>query len=146
MRQAEALQELRSPHRWSEASAARLEESAVLGCYAVRRLVNGFLLSDAVVHRPIGMTAYPARRPGGVLLGDAPLSELYDLGAGKAVAHDLMFLCHQVIQNCIFAADLQEGGELQGIYVTSDHQRKVALYRIEADALHGLFTGIGSDR
>ena len=40
LRQAEALHALAQPHRWSEASSVKLEETAVLGFYAVRRLVN----------------------------------------------------------------------------------------------------------
>ena len=145
LRQAEVLQELRKPHRWGEASSARLEETVVLGCYAVRRLVCGFLLSDALVHRLMPMTAFPARRKSGLLLGDEPLQDLYDLQVGKAVAHDLLFLCHQVIQNCIFVPQFDEGHALQGIYVTSDHQHKVALYRINVDAVGALFTSIGSE-
>jgi hypothetical protein len=145
-RQAEALEALRKPHRWSEASAVKLEEAVVLGFYAVRRLLNAFLLSTAQMHRPIPMRAFPVRRTDSPVLGDESPEELYDLKAGRAVAHDLIFLAHQVMHNCAFVPFFDSARRLQGIYVTSDHQRKVALYGIEIGALCELFAGIAAER
>ena len=50
-----------------------------------------------------------------------------------------MFLCHQVLQNCVFEPWLTSDNQLAGIYVTSDHQRKIALYGISLGDLHNLF-------
>jgi len=144
LRQAEALDKLRGSKRWAEPTAIKLEESVVLGFYAIRRLIGGFLLSEAAVHRPIAVTAYPARRPAGtVRLGDEDLETLYDLAAGRMASHDLSFLCHQVLHNCALAPQFGPEHELTGILVTSDHQRKVALYGLSLDALVALFRGIG---
>lgn len=144
LKQAEALEALRGGQRRTEASAVKLEEAVVLGFYAIRRLIGGFLLSEAVVHRPIAMTAYPARRPAGTIrLGDEDVRELYDLSAGRTTSHDLLFACHQVLHNCAFAAQPGATQALEGILVTSDHQRKVALYGIRLDALIALFRRIG---
>ena len=144
LRQADALQHLLEPHRWGEASAVKLEETVVLGCYAIQRLINGFLLSDAVVRRPIAMTAFPLRRKQGPLLGDEPIETLYDLAGGHAVAHDLVFLCHQVVHNCIFVPHLDANRCLTGIRATSDHQRRLALYAIDIATLQTLFRQLGA--
>ena len=143
LRQAEALQPLRQPHRWSEASTVRLEETVVLGFYAIRRLINAYLLSDALVHRPITMTAYPSQKKTGLLLGDEPLVTLYELKAGREVAHDLLFLCHQITNNCVFVPYFGKDKAIQGVYVTSDHQRKVALYGVTIESVQNLFREVG---
>jgi hypothetical protein len=146
VRQADALVNLREPHRWSTASAVKLEETVVVGFYAVRRLVNAFLLGPAIVHRPIRMTAFPARPRDSLLLGRDKIEDLYDLKTARQVSHDLLFLCHQVIQNCIFEPGFDADRNLDGLFVTSDHQRKVALYGVKCATLEVLFREIGSDR
>lgn len=144
LQQAETLEKLRGIKRLAAPSAIKLEEAVVLGFYAIRRLIGGFLLSDALIHRPIAMTALPVRRTSGAIrLGDEDIKELYDLAAGRAVAHDLSFLCHQVLHNCTFVPQFDSGHTLTGVLVTSDHQRKVALYAVSLDTLAALFRAIG---
>lgn len=142
---AKSLMSFIEPHHLTEASVVRLEETVVVGCYALRRLLNGFLLPESRRHQLLGMTAFPSRRMTSPMLGDEPLSVRYDLNAGKAVSHDLMFVCHQVLQNCVFEPWLGPDRRLIGIYVTSDHQRKIALYGITLTALSDCFTLISGE-
>jgi hypothetical protein len=146
LRQAATIGRLRQPHRWTEASSVKLEAAVALGFYALRHLVNAFLLSPGLVHRPIPMTAFPSRRVDRVLLEDAGAEVLYDLSAGKAVSHDLLFLCHQVTANCLFAPAFGPQKVLQGIRVTSDHQRSLALYGVGIDTIQGLLEAVASER
>jgi hypothetical protein len=145
LREADALRALAVPHRWGEPSAVKLEEAAVLGCYAIRRLAAGFLLSDSRLHRPIPLTAYPARRTAALLRAEERAAELYDTGAGRPVTHDVLFLCHQVLHNCVFEPRFGPGGELASVLATSDRQRKVALYGIGIHPLADLFRDIATD-
>jgi hypothetical protein len=142
--QARTVQDLMGPHRVSDPTLVKLEEAVVLGCYTIRRLINGFLLPDSLRHQPIPMTAFPRRPQHAPLLGDEPLRVRYDLDAGRPVHHDPSFLCHQVLQNCFFEPMLSNDKQLVGIYVTSDHQRKIALYGITLAALRDLFTTLGT--
>jgi hypothetical protein len=142
--QAKALQELMKPHRLSDASLVRLEETVVLGCYTIRRLINGFLLPDSHRNQPVYMSAFPRRPHSSSLLGDEPLRIRYDLDAGRSVQHDPIFLCHQVLQNCVFEPWLTPDNQLEGIYVTSDHQRKIALYGISLVDLQNLFNHLST--
>lgn len=142
--QARTLQELLKPHRLSEATLVKLEETVVLGCYTIRRLINGFLLSEAQRHQPIPMTAFPRRPNDSTFPTDRTLKLRYDLNAGRPVQHDPIFLCHQVLQNCYFEPWLTPEHQLTGIQVTSDHQRKVALYGVQLEVLHTLFHQLGS--
>lgn len=137
--QANALQELMKPHRLSDATMVRLEEAVVLGCYTIRRLINGFLLPESQRNQSVPMNAFPRRQHSSSLLGDEPLKIRYDLDAGRPVQHDPMFLCHQVLQNCVFEPWLTSDNQLSGIYMTSDHQRKIALYGVSLANLHNLF-------
>ena len=145
LRQAEALHDLAQPHRWSETSSVRIEETVVMGFYASQRLVNSFLLSEALVHQTLPMRAFPARRKTDLLLGEGSIEELYDLQAGRPLSHDLIFLCHQVLHNCIFAVYFGLDRTLQGVYLTSDHQRKVELYGIELRVIQDLFQRIAAE-
>lgn len=143
LKQADVLERMQTVTRWTEASSVRLEESVVLGFYDIRKLIGAYLLGNVLLHEPVRIQAYPVRRRGGVILSDERLEDLYDLSAGRSVAHDLLFLCHQAIHNCLFAPRFSSGRRLQGVYLTSDHQRKVALYAIELPALFSLFRKVG---
>ena len=143
LRQAGTLERLSVVRRWGDATRVRLEESVVLGFYDIRRLAGAFLLSPAVVHETVAIVAFPVRRKEQWMEAAAEIEELYDVGHGRSAAHDLLFLCHQAVHNCIFEPWLGAGGVLEGVYVTSDHQRKVALYGIRLPALVELFRKVG---
>lgn len=143
-RQANTLRKLNGTRRMTATAGVRLEETVVLGCHAIRRLINSFLLPEARCHQLFPMTAFPRRRQDVPLLGDEPLQVRYDLAAGRVVQHDPMFLCHQILQNCVFEPWLDADHRLTGIYVTSDHQRKIALYGISLSTLTDLFLRLGA--
>ena len=48
-------------------------------------------------------------------------------------------------QNCVFEPWLGAEHRLTGVYVTSDHQRKIALYGVRLSALSGLFVRLSAD-
>jgi len=144
--QADALHQMTGPHRGTEASSIKLEECVLLGCYAIRRLINAYLLPESSLHRPVPMTAYPRLRQPTPILSDAPIQTRYDLQAGKNVSHDLLFFCHQVLHNCHFELRFAADKSITGILVTSDHQRKVALYGIELSTIETLFRDIGESK
>jgi hypothetical protein len=50
-----------------------------------------------------------------------------------------------VLQNCVFEPWLTADNQLTGIYVTSDHQRKIALYGVSLGALQDLFHHLSTD-
>ncbi len=143
--QARALQELMGIHRLSDTTHVKLEETVVLGCYAIRRLINGFLLSESLRNQSVPMTAFPRRQQHTPTLGGEPLQSRYDLGAGQPVQHDPLFLCHQVLQNCAFEPWLEPEHRLTGVYVTSDHQRKIALYGVSLGTFRDLFLTISAE-
>jgi hypothetical protein len=143
--QARTLQELMQPHRLSGTSFVKLEETIVLGCYTIRRLINGFLLPESCRHQSVPMNAFPRRPHGSPLPGDEPLKIRYDLDNGRPVQHDPLFLCHQVLQNCVFEPWLTPDHLLAGIYITSDHQRKIALYGVSLNTLRDLFLHLSAD-
>jgi hypothetical protein len=143
LKQASNLEKLAGGRRWGDASRVRLEESVVLGFYDIRRLAGAFLLSPGILHEPVSIVACPVRRTEKWLADEPRIDHLYDLEKGRPVAHDLVFLCHQAIHNCVFDPWLGAGGLLEGVYLTSDHQRKVALYGIRLPALVALFRKVG---
>lgn len=143
LKQADVLDRMTGATRWGEVSSVRLEESVVLGFYDIRKLVGAYLLGRSILHEPVPIQAYPVQRKAGVLLGDEPLQDLYDFSVGRNVAHDLLFLRHQAIHNCLFAPCFSSERKLQGVYLTSDHQKRVALYAVELPTLTSLFRKVG---
>lgn len=144
-RKSRVLQEFTDTHRLTGAALVKLEETVVLGCYAIRYLINGFHLPESLCHQPFPMTAFPRRHQSAPTLGDEPLRTRYDLDAGRIVRHDLMFLCHQALQNCVFEPWPGADHRLAGVYITSDHQRKIALYGVNLSALSDLFLRLSAD-
>ncbi len=140
--QAKTLSKLATTHRLSDATSVKLEEAVVLGCYAIRRLINGFLLPESGRNHPVPLHAFPRRPHSSSLLDDEPLRIRYNLESSRLELHDPIFLCHQVLQNCVFEPWQDEAHQLTGIYVTSDHQRKIALYGIQIKDLQALFHGV----
>ena len=63
----------------------------------------------------------------------------YDMEQGTPSSHPPLFVCHQMISNAIFEADLSPVRQLQGIYITSEHQKHKALYGIRLTAIIQLF-------
>ena len=143
LKQAKTLESLAAVRRWGDASRVRLEESVVLGFYDICKLAGAFLLSPALLHEPVSIIACPARRKEQWLTGGERIEDLYDLGQSRPAAHDLLFLCHQAVHNCVFEPWLGAGGTLEGVYLTSDHQRKVAVYGLRLPVLVTLFRKVG---
>lgn len=146
-RLAKDLRALARRKRLDDRARVRLELTTLAALYAIWKLAESHHLSEALLHRPIVLTAYPFRRPrDGESLGRVGLGH-YDLSAGRRVDHDVVFLCHQMLNNHVFASRPPgSGGPLEGIYLTSAQQKRVALYGIAIDDLIGLVSAVAAER
>lgn len=144
LQQKATLEKLLQLHRWTTISAVKLETALVTSFYAILKMGSQHLLPKSIEHQRIALTTYRPLHGDSLQLKDSPLKELYDLDHAKEAAHDCLFLCHQIVHNYILEPVLDEKKTVVGIYITSDHQHKSALYRIELQVLLDIIGRISS--
>ena len=120
---------------WTAAALVKLELTVLASLYTVWKLAESGLLGERALHELVPLTAHRYRSPRDLVGSSHVPGELYDLARGRTVPHDLLFVCHQMVNNHVFAPRFDDRGRLDGIYLTSGHQRKVALYGLGLDEL-----------
>ena len=131
--------------RWTRVSSARVEQTVMLGFYAVRKLIEAKKLSDDVANQTLKITTHPWQSQSVTRLNRFDYWELYDLDRGRTIVRSLAFLCNQVIHSYIFALSFDESNTFNGILVTSDRERHQALYFVQIQQIVDLFERIGHD-
>jgi hypothetical protein len=107
-----------------------LEQQLAAGAYALRKLLENGLLSRAVEKRPLPMQAYPYHHASVELSHWRDFRQHYQMAKPRMTRHPPLFLCHQLLDSAVLQLE-SDGGRTPGwVYVTSDHQKHKALYRI----------------
>ena len=134
-----ALEDTLSKRRWGPKSLLKLEEDIILAAYELQKLLEEDVLPNAYGRTRFPMTSYAHKSTleEGSHWRDFKLH--YAMGEPAADDHPPLFICHQIIHNAVWAFDITKAREIAGLYVTSTHQRKNALYRVDTDALMTLF-------
>jgi hypothetical protein len=71
--------------------------------------------------------------------------DYYDLESGNGITLDMAGLCNQVIHSWIWMISATTDNEFDGIFVSSDRQRRRALYFVHVDVLIALFEKVGNE-
>lgn len=142
---AQQLRRRTNQKRWTETSSARVEQTIMLGFYAVRKLIEAKKLSDDVANQALRITTHPGRGESVTRLNRFDYWELYDLNRSRTVSRSLTFLCNQVVHSYIFALSFDESGAFDGILVASDRERHQVLDFFQIQQIIDLFEQIGND-
>ena len=145
LKQAQSLQRRVSQKRWAETSFARVEQSVMLGFYAVRKLIEAKKLSDDVANQSLRLITYPWSGKTVTRTNRLDYRELYDLDRSQTVSRNLAFLCNQVVHSYLFALSFDDADKFNGVLVASDRERHQALYFIGNQQIVGLFEQVGND-
>jgi hypothetical protein len=145
LRSADDLERRKTQRRWTERTSFLVERDVMVGCYAVRRLHEARKVSDTLAsrawrassHRLIGR---PPDRWGRF----APW-EHYDMESSQAVALGLTEFCNQFIHSWVWMISVTMDDVFDGIFISSDWQRRKSLFHINVDELVGLFRAVGSE-
>jgi hypothetical protein len=131
--------------RWSEPSFAKFEITAMMGFYAIRKLIEANKLTTKLTEAPIPMSLYPSKGKVVTRLNNHRVDELYDLDAPKTANLNLTKLCHQFIHSYIFVPVFDEKSRLSQIWIASDYQRSKALLAIEVKRTVRIFERVSKD-
>lgn len=143
LRQAKMLRFRVQHKRWSESSSAKLEQTLMVGFYAVRKLIESKKLTDSLTSKAIQVTEFAAASKPVHLYNWHHIDRLYKLDTPKKAKIDLLSLCHQFVHSYIFLLSFDEDRKLQGVFVTSDRKRSSCLYHIEVQKVIDIFEQVG---
>jgi hypothetical protein len=142
---AQQLRRRMNQKRWTGVSSARVEQSIMLGFYAVRKLIESKKLSDDVANQTLRIITHPWQGKSVTRVNRFDYRELYDLNRSRIVVRNLTFLCNQVVHSYIFALSFDESGTFDGVLVASDRERHLALYFFQIQRIVDLFEQVGND-
>lgn len=146
LRRSADLRKRVSQRRWPEASLARLEQSLMLGFYAVRKLIEAKKLSDATANQTLSLARYPLR-PGKRVthMNWHRVEELYDISAPRDESRDVLQICNQVIHSYVFVLGFADTGGFANVLFASDRARHDGIFLITAQQIIDLFDAVGTD-
>lgn len=145
-KQADFLGTLLKHRPWGSTTQGRLEQSIMLGFYAIRKLGEAHVLSDATLRQEIQLKAYLPTGKDVTYRNWDKVDELYEMENPSGVTKDLIFLCHQFVHSYVFMAVMKDRPQgLFGILFCSDRERHKNLYLIEADRIVALFRQCGNE-
>jgi hypothetical protein len=123
-RWASHLAKRRRAKSWTERSHARVEKAAMLGFFAIRRLIeSGGRLSDATINMPVRLHAYPRQSDYMASINSQKVDVHFDLEKPKCTTVPLSVLANQFIHSHVFMLVQRRSGGLESILVTSDRGR-----------------------
>ena len=141
-RRAVVLRDKQRQRRWGQASFGRLEQTVMLGFYAIRKLAEARKIPDAKFSQPVHLHTFSAKGKVVTLLNWHKLDELYDVNDPRETREALSFVCNQIIHSYVFTPIFRKGGGLESIAFNSDRTRSSRLYSIAVDEMIRLFTSI----
>jgi hypothetical protein len=129
--------------RWTDRTDFLIERDFVLGAYAMRKLVDSHDVSEELRQRQIPVRRYE-------LTGTPPdppdIAEAYDFANGRRSTLSVNNLCHEIMHSFVFAFFCGETADLfDGIYVSSDRDKKKHVYLVLASDFIALCSDMGAD-
>lgn len=132
--------------RYTDRSLAVFEKEIFFAFYAIRKLIESEKLSDSVANLSVPAFSYPRKgKPEPFRSWRYKLDALYDFQKRKPVPLNLGFVCNQIIHSYIYIEGFDDDGKLDGIFFSSDRERKRKLYYLELSAIVNLLKRVGSN-
>jgi len=142
---ADRLERRKAQRRWTERTGFLVERDIMLSAYAVRKLLESRKISDILAARQVRVRQHSllGRMPD--MLNRFSYWENYDLDAGQDISMPISDFCNQIIHSWNWAISANEQGSFDGIYVSSDRQRRRLLYFVSVDVLITLLRDVGAE-
>jgi hypothetical protein len=143
LRSADYLARVRLDDRTTGRKLVRIEKELFIGFYAIRKLLEGFKVSDSTKAMSFTLACYPSRRIVDYMNWEK-IDDNYDLSKPKSEIRDITFLCNQFIHSYVFLPSDRDG-KLDGVYVASDRARNEKCYFVSRDQFLSAFRTVGRD-
>jgi hypothetical protein len=145
LRVADRLEQRKAQQRWTERTSFLVERDIMVSAYAIRKLNEARRISDRLAAERLRVQRHE-------LVGRVldhwvyEFWESFDLEKSTTVELTLTALCNQIIHSFVWRISATEEDELfDGIFVSSDRDRRKCLYFIGVDLLIGLLRDVGSE-
>jgi len=145
LRQAKFLRKKAAQKRWTESTFVRVEQSIMMGFYAIRKLIEARKISDSNIKRKIQIKSYSWSGKLVTWINLHRVDMLYDFSNPTLVEKDMVFICNQFIHSYIFMTSFNRSDKLAGILFNSDKERNKALYYIKIKQIVNVFELVGND-
>ena len=116
--------------RWGPQANVAMELQLAAGAYALRKLLENGLLGRAFDDSSLRMEAYSYHHAPIELSHWRDFRQHYQMAKPSLSRHTPLFLCHQVLDSHVLQFERDDDGTPGWLYVTSDHQKHKALYRV----------------
>jgi hypothetical protein len=145
IRVADGLEKRKTQRRWTDRTNFLIERDIMTSAYAIRKLHEARKISDQLARRKLNVKRF--KLVGKVLdHWSREFWESFDLESPTETQVSLTFLCNQIIHSFAWIISATEEGELfDGVFVSSDRERRRFLYFIHVDLLIGLFREVGEE-
>src|ERR1019366_4467449 len=143
LKQAESLRKRMDQKRWPDASLARCEQTVMLGCFSVRKLIESRKLTRQFAGRQVKIGVYPSTGKRVHLMNHRRLDKLYDFERAKDRTVTVEFLCNQIIHSYVFALFFDETNKFHSIAVASDRAKMKELFEVPITTIADLFERAG---
>jgi hypothetical protein len=130
--------------RWTDRTGVLIERDFIVGTYAMRKLVDSRDVSVQLRQRHIPVRRYElTRKPP----DPADIADSYDFENGRRSTLSVENLCHEIMHSFAFTFFSGETADLfDGIYVSSDRDKKRHIYLVLASDFIALCSDMGSDK
>jgi hypothetical protein len=146
-RVADRLEKKSRQKQWTERTSFLVERDTMTAAYAVRKLLDSFKLSDELKREGVQVRRHDLIGKPVDIWSRYEFWEHYDMESTRTVTLSLSELCNQIIHSWIFmlSASDQEPSYFDGIYVSSDRERKQCVYFVPVGTLVDLFRAVAAD-
>lgn len=119
--------------RWSGKSIVLFERELMLIFFSIRALIEAGKLTDRTSHKKYKFITYPNK---GKVVDDNTkydIDEVFDLDSGTESKLTLKLLTHQFIHAYVIFTEFSEEGNVAGILLCSDWEKKNSLIKLPID-------------
>ncbi|HNQ94147.1 MAG TPA: hypothetical protein PKK96_12200 [Anaerolineales bacterium] len=128
-----ALRKRLSQRRWTERSVVLFERELTLSFFSIRALIEAGKLTDRTSHKEYEFIAYP--NIGKVVdeISKYDIDKVFDLDSGIGSKLTLKLLTHQFIHAYIIFTEFSKEGNVAGVLLCSDWEKKNSLIKLPID-------------
>ncbi|MBD2621949.1 MAG: hypothetical protein O9324_27035 [Microcystis sp. LE19-84.1B] len=132
--------------RWSFKSMVLFERELMLIFFSIRALIEAGKLTDQTSHKEYKFMTYPNK---GKVVDDYTkyyIDEVFDLDSGTENKLTLKLLTHQFIHAYVIFPDFSEEGNVAGVLLCSDWEKKNSLIKLPIDLAIEIIEDVIADK
>jgi hypothetical protein len=131
--------------RWRPPYNFPFERDVLFAACIIRKLIESGQFSASALNRTTVMTFYPARNPDELRETVRHFSHRFQMMKGRKKRITVRDFMNQIIHSYYFSPFVARGLGAFGVFVSSDHARKIGLYYIKLPKLSGLIADYAAD-